>query len=558
MTDVAADFAAASDALLAENAALKNPPQNWRIYLFVPLGVMTYAYTQALAALINQHGGVTTLAALNALPLVNVNGVLFRALNQAATDALRQAVWNMNAQLPRVALWEVANAAYGGFDVNDLVRTNVAATAGGVGAPLSFSLAQNSVWLHQPAPSAVVYADTLLDVETATYNPLTRQGTGGAAVAAPSLGAALERAASGAVVYVRSGIYVQRWTVTPICCFRITRPLTVRNYDDEQPVITFDPSDPPFLNPVPNCAPIIRVEASHVTLEGLTIVGTRPLMDVRGADADVSVQLNDGLTGITIRRNTFREGGHGCIKWGVSENLLIEQNVFEHFGTTAYDHAIYTPSGAAATRITIRHNVFQHGNGRGVNLYYLAAQNVDVYGNLFLNLKAGALLVSGANNRICNNTIWNCHDDFANRVGGLHVYGATCTGLIIRNNLLLHNTPADITLDAANGLAGSDIGGNVYVTALTYTLSPADFDHWWTDDGTDMQVSALFDAGLLLDPPQDWRDLRLLLSSPLNAAGAGSPFDTLLDPLNTTCPTPLQANSSQPVGGFAALAAGGC
>lgn len=291
--------------------------------------------------------------------------------------------------------------------------------------------------------------------------------------------------------------------------FTITRPVALVAYPGETPVLTYTPEAPPAAGGG-NVGGILAVRAAGVTLDGLTIVGTRELGSA-AAQTDINIVLGEEAADFTLRRCTLRQAAHAGLKAGARGGfLLVEACTFEDAGYTQQDHHIYISDDGG--RVTVRNSVFtsQHG-GYAVHLY-----NPDndlpagcrIYGNVVFGNAYGVLL-GGNDHALHHNTICD------NANVGVQLWKGSA-GLDVRNNILRGNGTYDLSPDTVSILGAHNFGAN--------NIGSIRVAEW--AGARALNVAAQFVAA----DPQNWQDYALAAGSPMRGAAQPVSGVTLLDP----------------------------
>src|SRR5437867_2262409 len=133
-----------------------------------------------------------------------------------------------------------------------------------------------------PIPAGAIFVDGNLpsDCPAANYSITGRscQGTDGRAYR--TVHAAVAAASPGATVLVRGATYrelVLRGGPARSSSFLINKSMTIKGYEGEEAILTYDPANLPHEDT--DLGPIVLIGASDVTFEHFTIHGTHPLGD---------------------------------------------------------------------------------------------------------------------------------------------------------------------------------------------------------------------------------------------------------------------------------------
>lgn len=390
----------------------------------------------------------------------------------------------------------------------------------------------------------MIYVDGDLggNITDGHYSIANRNNTGVDGNAYTSIAAAVTAVAENGTIYVREGTYTA--LAQAGICFSIGKSVSIRAYQAEAVTLTYPPGDPPEHS-AGEYGQIIKIaNPAHVTLDGLTIIGTYDEGDSVSQDLDTNVLIDNGSR-VTVRNCTFRKWGHTAIKFGTTAgDILIERNIFEAGGFTGRDHHIYVADGFSTHEAIIRHNVFEGASGYAVHLY-TDPQHCKIYGNImhgnggvYIPSSGGGILLGGSNHVIVNNTI-----EQNIGYGGIVFYKDEGNN-VVKNNIIRNTvTPAgDITAD--DMADNNDVG---YNNTSTYWHGS------WPDNyqpgGTDVDV----DPEYAVTPQVLWSDYRLDDESPMLDAGTdvGAAYNALLDPEQLDWPTPAEQVGGRNIGAFA-------
>jgi len=340
-------------------------------------------------------------------------------------------------------------------------------------------------------------------------------------------------ALDGSTVLVRAGTYKENneWNSVPQrqSAFIIKNPLTLKAYNKEPVTLTFDPLNPPTWDNN-EYGPIISIWTNNVTIEDLTIIGTRSLGESKSGteagDTDMNIEVY-AKPNVVIRNNRIYDAGHAGVK--ASSGILIEHNEFANTGFTRRDHGIYlyADSGSPNDTKIIRYNDFHDIVGYGIHLYDYVAY-AQVYGNVIHHNAGGGIVLTGDHNQIYNNTIYDNYNG-----QGLFVFHYGLFNLTIKNNIFWKNA-VDIQCDddskspATNSFVSNDYST---VSGTNYKCTVLDMS----------KNNFSVDPKFVSAAPTTWLDLRLSATSPLIDAGTnvGSPYNIALDPTSTTWPAKL-------------------
>lgn len=369
----------------------------------------------------------------------------------------------------------------------------------------------------------MVWADAALSQDSIHDYDVATHGSGGTdGTAYKTFQAALDAVLPGGTITVRAGTYAER-AETDVC-YHIKKALTIAGYTGETAILTYPAGDPPYASEG-NIGQIVRINAD-VTLNNLTIIGTQDEGD-SVSDLDISIQIASGT--LTIHHCTFQKWGHAGIK---GNGFIAYQNWFEDGGLTFLDHHIYTPLG----NCSIYCNVFHGASGYAI-CGYTAPTNILAWGNIIYNCgnpDGGGVIFGGSghvivNNTICNNYNWGFHawPDGANALNNS----------LIANNIIRDNETMDVKCDAGSH-DNTVTHNNVHI--VNYPLV------WAAVDDVDV------DPQFVDATPTAWPEYRLGAESPMIDAGTATDaaYASILDPAQTTTPTPKAQGVARDIGGF--------
>lgn len=276
--------------------------------------------------------------------------------------------------------------------------------------------------------------------------------------------------AAGDTTYVRGGTYDEgliRFKVsgTP------SAPIKLLNYPGESPTISCI-SAAQFHRIILEHGSDSRTPIGWITIEGLEI-----------RNCSEAIKLN-AAHDVTIRSNWIHDNGHGML--GNGTRILVDRNRINHNGqfakcaaeaangdinsTCTKDHGLY----AHGTAWTITNNLFYDNLAFGIQMngtkiynpskhpgpeYVLSHNWVVANNTLAYQRYAGGMVIWGAschNARIENNIFYENAQTRPSHVNqGIHFTSMTCTGVVIRNNLVYASEPG------GTGFLGS--GANEWV-----------------------------------------------------------------------------------------------
>ncbi len=385
---------------------------------------------------------------------------------------------------------------------------------------VSFILVNFSLFAAKTgAAASVFYVDGKLPADCASgnYSIANRscQGTDGNAFRTINVG--INAAGAGDTLLVRGGTYrefVLR-SASPVrsASFYITKSITIKGYQAEDAVLTYDPGNLPREDN--DKGPIILIEAPNVTLEHLIIIGTRQLGDNAKEDTDINIWLSNSPNTV-IRNNRIYDAGHAGIKQG-GPGLIVEFNEFANIGFTQRDQGIYTYDTSGGAKI-IRYNDFHNITGYGIQLYSYA-RNYQVYGNIIHDNGEGGIILAGDHLTIVNNVIYGNGKTSVSQYGGqggMDFFHAGMYGLTIKNNIIWGNAAADLNCSVDS----PGQGGNVFANNLVGTgidgCNQGNNSNFWNRYATNT-ISE--DPQFVNPSPSSWADFRLKPTSP--AIGKG-------------------------------------
>jgi hypothetical protein len=382
-----------------------------------------------------------------------------------------------------------------------------------------------------------LYVDGTLSVDTDSYNVATRSGSTGTKRGYKTVNSAINAVSTGGIIYVRAGTYSELGQADT--CYPVNKNMTVQAYNGEAVTLTYPTGDPPLYGGGPDYGFVIHVNNANLTLDGITVVGMQDETDQTGG-YDVNVYFS-GASG-TIKNCTFNKAGHAAIKFGGIPRgaITIEKNIFNGCGHTYFDHHIYIPSDWDGSQVmTIRHNAFTNVAGYALH-FYAAPDNIKAYGNVIHGCgtdggEGGGIVMGGSGHRIYNNTVCNNYG-----IGGLLVWGDYSINNYVSNNIIRDNQTTDIAVRS------DIIGVNTCSKNNKHTIDNPGSQGY--DGSTDFDVDPQF-AG---SPLNSWDDYRLAGGSPMIGTGAdvGEEYKAILDPAQTTRPTPKDQGANRELGAF--------
>ena len=260
----------------------------------------------------------------------------------------------------------------------------------------------------------------------------------------------------GGTVIVREGTYresihYQVGSPKRVCALYVPRPMTIKAWPGEHPIITYDPKNPPKLQDESLGYTVYFANnlTGPVTLEGLRIVGSIALENpsVRN-DNNVAVMIPRLLGSVlTIRNCDIGWAGHCGIKLHEDQtaSILIDQCTIHDCGRFVTDHGIYATSTDSNLK-TIRDCTFRNNSGYGIHLY--AKPNNWVVDNCVVtHNRTGGILLAGSNNTIRNCSVVN-NKGHAN----LFIFHYLLNNLTIERNIFAGRAGIDILVDGMLGL----------------------------------------------------------------------------------------------------------
>ncbi len=266
---------------------------------------------------------------------------------------------------------------------------------------------------------------------------------------------------------------------------------------------------------------------SNVTFIGIKFTGSIGTFN----EEYNAVAIGMGSSGYLIIDNCeFTGFNHVAIKH--SGRLWLKNSYIHDLGVTAGDHGVYSDYRNATNRTIIEHNYFENITGAGLQQYgnsnggYWIIRN-NIFRNCGKNYNgpicgqggnAWAIILSGDNNEVYNNTIDGSH-------WGIMYYKAASANNIVKNNIIrncdygvIGDTPGSGNITSYNYFSS-----NIFHIANT----PNSGNNIFNDTNPFVVVS-----------PSHWYDFRLTSGSACVNAGTnlGASHDDGLNPNDTIWP----------------------
>ncbi len=326
--------------------------------------------------------------------------------------------------------------------------------------------------------AGTLYADINLssNCTSGNYSIANRNCTGTNGNAYKMVKDAIAAAAVGDTLLVRGGTYreivIQSTSPVRSSSFEFNKSMTIKGYSSETATLTYDPNNLPHEDA--EKGPIIKVPASGVTIENLTIIGTYSLGDNPTLDTDINIWTDSA--NITIRNNKILQFGHCGVK-GTLPGLILEHNEIANGGFTSRDHGIYTYDQTATPKI-IRYNNFHNIGGYGIQIYGYCTY-YQVYNNLIHDNNEGGIVIAGDHISILNNSIYHNGQTSTSQWGGqgrLNFFHTGLFSIVVKNNIIWNNAAANLNTGPDNLTQV----GNIYANNIIGGTLP----NWWTSLAT--------------------------------------------------------------------------